>query len=130
LAAETAIGVAGVQNEIIVTGFSEKTPGSDQRVESLATSIEGLNQALSADARLSATDFRFNATVVDETQADDLIRLRGNAGDVGLIISGDIITKKSAPVDTIDVTAKKDNGRIIITGVVNNPVQQQAECGR
>lgn len=125
LAAETAIGVAGVQNEIIVTGFSEKTPGSDQRVESLATSIEGLNQALSADARLSATDFRFNATVVDETQADDLIRLRGNAGDVGLIISGDIITKKSAPVDTIDVTAKKDNGRIIITGVVNNPVQQQ-----
>ena len=117
-AAIEAIGRENVSNEITVSGLQEKTPGSDQRVESLANSIAGLNQAESADARLSASDFRFNATVADETQADDLLRRRGNAGDVGLVISGDIVTKKSVPGGVVDVRANKENGRVLLSGVV------------
>ncbi len=124
-AAVQAIGVTGVVNEIEVSGLLEKTPGSDQRIESLASSIAGLNQAVSADARLSATDFRFNATVDDETQVDDLLRLRGNAGDLGLVISGDIVARKSAPGGVINVAAVKDNGRITLSGVVTTDEQKQ-----
>lgn len=123
-AAVQAIGASNVTNEITVSGLQEKTPGADQRVDSLANSIAGLNQAVSADARLSATDFRFNATVADESQVDDLMRLRGNAGDVGLVISGDIVAKKSAP-GAIDVTASKENGRVLLTGVVTSDSQKQ-----
>lgn len=124
-AASQAIGADAVSNEIVVSGFQEKTPGSDQRVASLANSIAGLNQAESADARLSATDFRFSATVSDAAQADDLLRLRGNAGDVGLVISGDIVTRKSAPVGVVDVSARKDNGRILLSGTVMSEAQKQ-----
>ncbi len=124
-AAVQAIGAAGVVNEIVVSGLKEKTPGSDQRVDSLANSIAGLDQAESADARLSATDFRFNATVADETQANDLLRLRGNAGDIGLVISGDIVTRNSAPGGVVDITAVKENGRIVLTGVVTSEAQKQ-----
>jgi len=119
-AASQTIGADAVTSEIMVSGLQEKTPGSDQRVESLANSIRGLDQAESADARLSATDFRFNATVSDEAQADDLLRLRGNAGDVGLVISGDIVTRQSAPGGVVDVTAVKENGRILLTGSVTS----------
>ena len=119
-AASQTIGADAVTSEIMVSGLQEKTPGSDQRVESLANSIRGLDQAESADARLSATDFRFNATVSDEAQADDLLRLRGNAGDVGLVISGDIVSRQSAPGGVVDVTAVKENGRILLTGSVTS----------
>ena len=124
-AASEAIGAAAVTNEIEVSGLQEKTPGSDQRVASLANSIRGLNQAESADARLSDTDFRFNATVSDEAQADDLLRLRGNAGDVGLVISGDIVTRQSAPGGIVDVAAVKENGRILLTGSVTSDAHRQ-----
>ena len=121
-----AVGAGNVSNELEVSGLVEQTPGSDQRVDSLANAIAGLNQALAADARLSATDFRFNATVADETQADDLLRLRGNAGDVGLVISGDIITKKSAPGGELEVKAVRENGRILLNGVVASEEQKQS----
>lgn len=124
-AAEQAAGVDAVVNEISVSGFQEKTPGSDQRVASLANSIAGLSQGASADARLSSTDFRFNATVSDKAQADDLLRLRGNAGDVGLVISGDIVTRKTAPSGIVDISAKKDNGRILLSGSVLSEAQKQ-----
>lgn len=124
-AAERAIGADGIRNQLLVSGLQEKTAGSDQRVASLANSIAGLNQALSADASLSSTDFRFNATVADEDQANDLLRLRGTAGDVGLVISGDIVTKKSAPGE-IDVSAKKENGRILLSGTVTSEEHKQA----
>ena len=128
-AAILAIGRDGLRNEITVSGLQEKTPGSDRRVESLANSIAGLDQAESADARLSATDFRFNATVADETQADDLLRRRGNAGDVGLVISGDIVTKKSVPGGVIDVRAIKENGRVLLSGVVITEDQKNRLLG-
>jgi len=124
-AAEQANGVDGVTNNIKVSGLEEQTPGSDQRVASLANSIAGLNQAVSADARLSASDFRFNATVDDEDQANDLLRLRGSAGDVGLVISGDIITKKSAPGGVVDAFARKENGRILLSGTVTSEKQRE-----
>ena len=124
-AAEQANGVDGVTNNIKVSGLEEQTPGSDQRVASLANSIAGLNQAVSADARLSASDFRFNATVADEDQANDLLRLRGSAGDVGLVISGDIVTRKSAPGGVVDAFAKKENGRIILSGTVISEEQKE-----
>ncbi len=124
-AAVQAIGATGVVNDIVVSGLQEKTPGSDQRVDSLANSIAGLDQAESADARLSATDFRFNATVADETQANDLLRLRGNAGDIGLIISGDIVTRNRVTSRVVDVAAVKENGRIVLTGVVTSEAQKQ-----
>ncbi len=124
-AAVEAIGEDQVTNEIFVTGFQEQTPGADQRVASLANSIAGLNQAASADARLSASDFRFNATVSDAEQADDLLRLQGNAGDLGLVISGDIVTRQTAPVGVLDVTAIKENGRVLLTGTVTDESQQQ-----
>lgn len=124
-AAAQAIGAERVRNEIVVSGFREQTPGSDQRVASLANSITGLNQAASADARLSATDFRFNATVSDEEQADDLLRLRGNAGDVGLVISGDIVTRQVVPGGVLDISAKKENGRILLNGTVTSESHRQ-----
>ncbi len=124
-AASEAIGEPAVTNEIVISGLQEKTPGSDQRVASLANSIRGLSQAESADARLSATDFRFNATVSDEAQADDLLRLRGNAGDVGLVISGDIVARQSAPGGVVDVAAIKENGRILLTGSVTSDDHKQ-----
>ena len=124
-AASEAIGAAAVTNEIVISGLQEKTPGSDQRVASLANSIRGLNQAEAADARLSATDFRFNATVSDAAQADDLLRLRGNAGDVGLVISGDIVARQSAPGGVVDVAAVKENGRILLTGSVTSDAHKQ-----
>ncbi len=124
-AASEAIGSTSVTNEIVISGLLEKTPGSDQRVASLANSIRGLNQAESADARLSATDFRFNATVSDESQADDLLRLRGNAGDLGLVISGDIVTRQSAPGGVVDVAAIKENGRILLTGTVTSNAHKE-----
>jgi len=125
VAAERAIGAPSVTNEILVSGLQEKTTGSDQRVASLANSIAGLGQAESADAKLSATDFRFNATVPDAAQADDLLRLRGNAGDVGLVISGDIVTRQTAPVGVVDVAAKKENGRIMLSGTVTSEAHKQ-----
>lgn len=124
-AAEQALGVGGVTNEIVVSGLQEQTPGSDERVASLANSIAGLNEAVSADARLSATDFRFNATVDDKSQADDLIELQGSAGDVGLVISGDIVTRKSNPDGVIDVVARKDNGRVLLSGTVTSETHKQ-----
>lgn len=124
-AADRAIGAPSVINEIVVSGLREKTPGSDQRVASLANSIAGLGQAESADAKLSANDFRFNATVPDAAQADDLLRLRGNAGDVGLVISGDIVTRQTAPVGVIDVVAKKENGRVMLSGTVTSETHKQ-----
>lgn len=124
-AAVEAIGAQLVTNEITVTGFQEKIPGSDERVASLANSIAGLNQAATVDARLSATDFRFNATVSDEKQADDLLRLRGNAGDLGLVISGDIVTRQAASGGVMDVFAKKENGRILLGGSVTNEIYRQ-----
>lgn len=125
-AAAQAVGESQVINEIIVSGYREQTPGSDQRVASLANSIAGLSQKATADAALSATDFRFNATVLDEEQADDLLRIRGNAGDVGLVISGDIVTRQAPPGGVLDVMAKKENGRILLTGTVINPSHKQA----
>lgn len=124
-AAVEAIGVQNVSNEIIVTGFQEKNPGSDERVASLANSIAGLNQAATVDARLSATDFRFNATVSDEKQADDLLRLRGNAGDLGLVISGDIVTRQVSSGGVMDIVAKKENGRILLSGSVTDEIHRQ-----
>lgn len=124
-AAVQAIGVEEIRNEILVSGFQEQTPGSDQRVASLANSIAGLDQGATADAQLSATDFRFNATVSDESQADDLLRLRGNAGDLGLVISGDIVTRQSSVEGVLDVIAKKDNGRILLSGTVASESHQQ-----
>ncbi len=124
-AAVKAIGVEEIRNEIVISGFQEQTPGSDQRVASLANSIAGLSKGATADARLSATDFRFNATVSDEEQADDLLRLRGNAGDLGLVISGDIVTRQSTPGGVLDVIAKKDNGRILLSGTVTSEAHRQ-----
>jgi len=124
-AASEAIGADAVTNEIVISGLQEKTPGSDQRVASLANSIRGLSQAEAADARLSATDFRFNATVPDEAQADDLLRLRGNAGDIGLVISGDIVARQSAPGGVVNVAAVKENGRVLLTGSVTSDVYKQ-----
>ena len=79
---------------------------------------------MSADAYLSATDFRFNATVADEDQANDLLRLRGTAGDIGLVISGDIIARNSAPGGVVDAVARKENGRILLTGTVTSESQK------
>lgn len=124
-AAEQSIGVEDIRNEIVISGFQEQTPGSDQRVASLANSIAGLDQGATADAQLSATDFRFNATVSDEAQADDLLRLRGNAGDLGLVISGDIVTRQSAPGGVLNVIAKKENGRILLSGTVSSEAHRQ-----
>ena len=124
-AAVQAIGASRVNNNIVVTGYQEQTAGSDQRVASLANSIAGLNQAATVDARLSATDFRFNATVADAAQADDLLRLRGNAGDLGLVISGDIVTRQIATGGVLDVVAKKDNGRILLSGTVTDESHRQ-----
>lgn len=124
-AAEQANGVDGVTNNIEVSGLEEQTPGSDLRVASLANSIAGLNQAVSADARLSASDFRFNATVADEDQANDLLRLRGSAGDVGLVISGDIVTRKTAPGGVVNASARKENGRILLSGTVISEAQKE-----
>jgi len=101
-AADRAIGAPSVINEIVVSGLREKTPGSDQRVASLANSIAGLG-----------------------AQADDLLRLRGNAGDVGLVISGDIVTRQTAPVGVIDVVAKKENGRVMLSGTVTSEAHKQ-----
>jgi len=122
-AAERA-GVSVIRNELLVSGLQEQTPGSDQRVASLANSIAGLDQAVSADAYLSATDFRFNATVADEDHANDLLRLRGTAGDIGLVISGDIVARNSAPGGVVDAVARKENGRIVLTGTVTSESQK------
>jgi outer membrane protein OmpA-like peptidoglycan-associated protein len=123
-AASSAVGVYNVESDLIVSGLMEANPGSDERVLSLANSIAGLDKAIAADALLSATDFRFNATVADETQVDDLLRRRGTAGDLGLVISGDIIARKSAPGGEVAVAATLTSGRVILDGVVVNQEQK------
>jgi len=110
--------------QIGVSGLQEEIPGADQRVESFANSIAGLDADTEADAELSATDFRFNATVADENKVVDLIQRRGSAGDVGLVISGDIIAKKSVPGAVFDVRARKTEDRITLSGVVISDEQK------
>ena len=83
------------------------------------------DRAIAADAVLSATDFRFNATVADENQVDDLLRRQGTAGDLGLVISGDIIARKSAPGGEVTVTAILSSGRVALDGVVANAEQKE-----
>lgn len=117
-AAASAVGTDNVIRQIEVSGLQEAIPGADQRIESFATSLAGLDKATSADAALSATDLRFNATVDDENQVDELLRRRGTAGDVGLVISGDIIAKKSAPGGVMNVSALKKDDRLVLSGVV------------
>ncbi|OED39078.1 hypothetical protein AB833_16165 [Chromatiales bacterium (ex Bugula neritina AB1)] len=124
-AASRAVG-NNVVDQLRVSGLKESIPGSDQRVESLANSIAGLHHALDADAELSATDFRFSATVSDENDVDDLLRRRGVAGNLGLVISGDIIAKKSSPGGGIlEVNSIYDSGRISLSGVVVSEQQKQ-----
>lgn len=123
--ASAAVGAANVVREIEVSGLQEAIPGADQRVESFANSIAGLDGETEADAALSATDFRFNATVADETQMVDLLQRRGSAGDVGLVISGDIIAKKSVPGSVFDVSASKADDRITLSGVVVSEQQRE-----
>lgn len=125
-AATQAVGAANVVRQIGVSGLQEAIPGSDQRIESFANTIAGLNKATSADAGLSATDLRFNATVIDESEVDELLRRRGSAGDVGLVISGDIIAKKSVPGGVVDVSAVKKDDRIVLSGVVTSEIQKQS----
>ena len=132
-AASSAVGVYNVDNTLTVSGLQEAKPGSDERVLSLANSIAGLDKAIAADAVLSATDFRFNATVADENQVDDLLRRQGTAGDLGLVISGDIIARKSAPGGEVTVTATLSSGRVTLDGVVANAEQKElllASAGR
>jgi len=124
-AASTAVGLPNVKDQLQVSGLVEAIPGSDQRIDSLANAIAGLDNALEADAGLSATDFRFNATVADENQVVDLLRRRGGAGDLGLVISGDIIAKKSAPGGVVEVDAVLQNGNIALTGVVLTEQQKE-----
>jgi len=123
-AASSAVGVYNVDSTLAVSGLQEANPGSDERVLSLANSIAGLDKAIAADAVLSATDFRFNATVANENQVDDLLRRRGTAGDLGLVISGDIIARKSAPGGDLSVSAALANGRVTLDGVVANQEQK------
>lgn len=125
---EAAAGTLGAENvvrEIKVSGLQEEIPGADKRIDSFANSIAGLDQATDADAALSATDFRFNATVSDENQVVDLLQRRGSAGDVGLVISGDIVAKKSVPGAVFDVSAAKADDRITVSGVVISAQQRQ-----
>lgn len=124
-AATLAVGQPNVIQKITVSGLQEAIPGADQRIDSFANSIAGLDQATAADAALSATDFRFNATVADENQVDELLARQGSAGDVGLVISGDIVAKKSAPGGVVDVNALKKGDRIILSGVVISDFQKQ-----
>lgn len=124
-AASSAVGVYNVDSTLTVSGLQEANPGSDERVLSLANAIAGLDKAIAADAVLSATDFRFNATVADENQVDDLLRRRGTAGDLGLVISGDIIARKSAPGGDLAVSASLSNGRVTLDGVVANQEQKE-----
>ena len=123
-AAASTLGVENIVREIEVSGLDEEIPGADQRIDSFANSIAGLDQATDADAALSATDFRFNATVADENQVVDLLERRGSAGDVGLVISGDIIAKKSVPGAVFDVSATKADDRITLSGVVVSEQQR------
>lgn len=124
-AASTAVGLPNVRDQLQVSGLAEAIPGSDQRIDSLANAIAGLDHALDADAALSATDFRFNATVADENQVVDLLRRRGGAGDLGLVISGDIIAKKSAPGGVVEVDVSFENGGIVLGGVVLTEEQKE-----
>ena len=124
-AAASTFGAQNVEREIKVSGLDEEIPGADQRIESFANSIAGLDQATDADAALSATDFRFNATVSDENQVVDLLQRRGSAGDVGLVISGDIVAKKSVPGAVFDVSATKAADRITLSGVAISEQQRR-----
>ncbi len=124
-AAASTLGLENIVREIEVSGLEEEIPGADQRIDSFANSIAGLDQDTDADAALSATDFRFNATVADENQLVDLLERRGSAGDVGLVISGDIIAKKSVPGAVFDVSATKADDRITLTGVVVSEQQRR-----
>ncbi|MEM7256068.1 MAG: OmpA family protein [Pseudomonadota bacterium] len=124
-AANTALGAENVIRQIGVSGLQEAIPGADRRVESFANSIAGLDADTEADAVLSATDFRFNAAVDDENKVVDLLQRRGSAGDVGLVISGDIIAKKSVPGAVFDVRARKSEDRITLSGVVISDQQRQ-----
>ena len=124
-AAAQAVGTQNVLRQIGVSGLQEAIPGADQRIESFANSLAGLDQATAADAALSATDLRFNATVDDENQVDELLARRGTAGDVGLVISGDIIAKKSAPGGVMDISVVKKDDRIVLSGVVISDLHKQ-----
>lgn len=124
-AAAQAVGAQNVLRQIGVSGLQEAIPGVDQRIESFANSLAGLDQATEADVALSATDLRFNATVNDENQVDELLARRGTAGDVGLVISGDIIAKKSAPGGVMDISAVKNDDRIVLSGVVISDSHKQ-----
>lgn len=123
-AAAKALGEGNVVRQIGVSGLQEAIPGSDLRVQSFANSIAGLDVDTEADAMLSATDFRFNATVDDENKVVDLLQRRGSGGDVGLVISGDIIAKKSVPGAVFDVRTRKTEDRVTLSGVVVSEAQK------
>lgn len=123
-AASAAVGIYNVDTDLDVSGLQEANPGSDERIQSFANSMTGLDKAIVADAELSATDFRFNATVADESQVDELLKRRGTAGDLGLVISGDIIARKSVPGGEVSVNALLSNGRVVLNGVVANQQQK------
>jgi outer membrane protein OmpA-like peptidoglycan-associated protein len=126
VAATDALGIANVTDRLSVSGLQEAIPGADERVAGLADAIAGVNSAMVVDAQLSARDLRFNATAPDQPQADSLRRLRGSASDLGLVISGDIIARKSNQSVSLDVTAIKEAGRITLEGSVHSPEQWRA----
>jgi len=126
VAATDALGIANVIDRLSVSGLQEAIPGADDRVAGLADAIAGVSSEMVVDAQLSARDLRFNATAPDQPQADSLRRLRGSASDLGLVISGDIIARKSNQSVSLDVTAVKEAGRITLEGSVHSSEQWRA----
>lgn len=118
VAGTDALGLANVIDRLEVSGLQAAIPGADERVAGLANALAGLNSAIAVDARLSARDLRFNATAPNQPQADSLLRLRGSASDLGLVISGDIIARKSVSVGDLDISASKQGERIVLDGGV------------
>ena len=123
VAGTDALGLANVVDRLSVSGLQEAIPGADERVAGLADAIAGVSSEMVFDARLSARDLRFNATAPDQPQADSLRQLRGSASDLGLVISGDIIARKSNQSVSLDVTAVKEAGRITLEGSVPSAEQ-------
>lgn len=123
VAATDAMGLANVVDRLVVSGLREAIPGADERVAGLADAIAGFNSSMAVDARLSARDLRFNATAPDQPQAESLRRLRGSASDLGLVISGDIIARKSNQSVSLDVNVASEGGRITLKGSVHSAEQ-------
>jgi len=124
-AAVSVVGAGQVANQLKVSGLAESIAGANGRVGSLADALAGLDKAAEAEAVLSATDLRFNATVDEQSDADDLLRRRQGAGDVGLVISGDIIARKSDPQGELRVRAIYKDNRLLLSGVVADERQHQ-----